>query len=395
MTSTRPMAPEQQPRGPTSRSNSRALTPVEMAQAAVMGALSAALAIVSIVVPFAGGLSLLVAVPMGLLGYRYRLRVLLAAAFAAATITFLIAGISGFMVVLNCAYVGGLTGIIKRRRRGALTVIAVAIVAGVLNGLWIIAVLTILERLRTLTFEALTANVEGMLTALSKFEVFRDSVAETRAIFHVALRNWPALIMSYSIFTMMIVSVVGWWALSRVLERLRGIPDVHKLETPEDTGPVAPVPVRLRQARFRYPGADHDALRPLDLTVDAGEHVAITGANGSEDHVDAAVVRPAADLGQRRAPRRGGPGRTGRHRRRHAASGEPGAGHPGRRRRRVGSAARNPDRRRRPARRSGSDRDGGARHRRPVRRGTAAPRGRRGAGPPTLDADRRRDHHHG
>ena len=39
-----------------------------------MGALSAALAIISVVVPFAGGLSLLVTVPMGLLGYRYRLR---------------------------------------------------------------------------------------------------------------------------------------------------------------------------------------------------------------------------------------------------------------------------------------------------------------------------------
>jgi energy-coupling factor transport system ATP-binding protein len=252
-----------------------------MAQAAVMGALSAALAIVSIVIPFAGGVSLLVAVPMGLLGYRYRLRVLLAAAFAAATITFLIAGISGFMVVLNCAYVGGLTGIIKRRRRGAPTVIAVAVIAGVINGLWIIAVLTVLARLRTLTFEALTANVEGMLTALSKFEVFRDSVAETRAIFHIALKNWPALIMSYSIFTMMIVSVVGWWALSRVLERLRGIPDVHKLQTSEEAGSPEPVPVRLSQARFRYPSADHDALRPLDLTVDVGEHIAITGANGS------------------------------------------------------------------------------------------------------------------
>ena len=76
-----------------------------MAQAAVTGALSAALAIVSIVVPFASGVSLLVAVPMGLLGYRYRLRVLLAAAFAAATITFLIAGISGFMVVLNLSLI--------------------------------------------------------------------------------------------------------------------------------------------------------------------------------------------------------------------------------------------------------------------------------------------------
>lgn len=246
-----------------------------------MGALSSALAIVSIVVPFAVGVSLLVAVPMGLLGYRYRLRVLLAAAFAAATITFLIAGISGFMVVLNCAYVGGLTGIIKRRRRGAPTVIAVSIVAGVLNGLWIIAVLTVLVRLRTLTFEALTANVEGMLTAMSKFEVFRQSVAETRAVFDVALRNWPVLIMSYSIFTMMVVSIIGWWALSRVLERLRGIPDVHKLEAPDEAGSPDPVPVRLRQARFRYPAADHDALRPLDLTVDAGEHVAITGANGS------------------------------------------------------------------------------------------------------------------
>ncbi len=281
MTSTRPKAPEQQPRDPTSRRNPRSLTPVEMAQAAVMGALSAALAIVSIIVPFAGGVSLLVAVPMGLLGYRYRLRVLLAAAFAAATITFLIAGISGFMVVLNCAYVGGATGIIKRRGRGTPTVIAVSIVAGIINGLGIIAMLTLLVRLRTLVFEALTANVEGMLTALSKFELFRDSVAETRAIFHVALRNWPALIMGYSIFTIVIVSVVGWWALSRVLERLRGIPDVHKLETPDETGPAVPVPVRLSQARFRYPGADHDALRPLDLTIDPGEHLAITGANGS------------------------------------------------------------------------------------------------------------------
>ncbi|MGI9124584.1 MAG: ATP-binding cassette domain-containing protein, partial [Mycobacterium sp.] len=99
--------------------------------------------------------------------------------------------------------------------------------------------------------------------------------------FGTALEYWPVLIMSYSIFTIMLVSVVGWWALSRVLERLRGIPDVHKLETPVESGPVAPVPVHLHDARFRYPGADHDALRPLTMTVDPGEHVAVVGANGS------------------------------------------------------------------------------------------------------------------
>ena len=259
----------------------RALTPVETAQAAVMAALSAALAIVSVVVPFAGGLSLLVTVPMGLLGYRYRLRVLLAATFAASAIGFVITGISGFMVVLNCAYVGGLTGIIKRRGGGTPMVIAVSAVAGVLNGLLIIAALTVLVRLRTLTLDAITANINGMLNAIAAVPLLRESAEQTREITGTILRNWPVLIMVNSIFSIMLVSLVGWWALSRVLERLRGIPDVHKLEAVTETGPVAPLPVRMSQARFRYPGADHDALLPLDLTIEAGEHVAVTGANGS------------------------------------------------------------------------------------------------------------------
>lgn len=252
-----------------------------MAQASVMAALSAALTILSIVIPFAGGLSLLVTVPMGLLGYRYRVRVLLAATFAASVIAFLIAGISGFMVVLNCAYVGGLTGIIKRRGRGTPTVVAVSVVAGVISGFFIIAALTVLVRLRTLTFEAMTANVDGVVSVMSRFEPFRPGAEDFKRFFTTALDYWPLLLMGYAILSMMIVTLVGWWALSRVLQRLRGIPDVHKLEPSAEDGPVAPVPVRLAEARFRYPGAAHDALAPLTLTVEAGEHVAVTGANGS------------------------------------------------------------------------------------------------------------------
>jgi energy-coupling factor transport system ATP-binding protein len=63
--------------------------------------------------------------------------------------------------------------------------------------------------------------------------------------------------------------------------RLLGIPDVHKLESSTDTAPVAPVPARLHDVRFRYPTADHDALGPVSLSVEPGEHVAVTGANGS------------------------------------------------------------------------------------------------------------------
>ena len=60
---------------------------------------------------------------MGLLAYRYRLRVLITATVAGAIIAFLIAGMGGFMTVVNCAYIGGLTGIVKRRGRGTLTVL--------------------------------------------------------------------------------------------------------------------------------------------------------------------------------------------------------------------------------------------------------------------------------
>ena len=81
------------------RRGSRPLRPGELAQASVMAALCAATAIIAIVVPFAGALSLLGTVPMGLLAYRYRFRVLIAATVAAGLIAFLIAGLGGLMTV--------------------------------------------------------------------------------------------------------------------------------------------------------------------------------------------------------------------------------------------------------------------------------------------------------
>src|SRR3954471_21631344 len=124
------------------------LQPVELAQASVMAALCAATAIIAVVVPFAAGVSLLGTVPMGLLAYRYRLRVLIAATVAGAVIAFLIAGMGGFMTMVNCAYIGGLTGIVKRRGRGAPTAFAAGVVAGVVFGLFGTGALMILARLR-------------------------------------------------------------------------------------------------------------------------------------------------------------------------------------------------------------------------------------------------------
>ena len=262
-----------------------------------MAALCAATAIISIVVPFAGALSLLGTVPMGLLAYRYRFRVLIAGTVAAGLIAFLIAGLGGLMTVANSAYVGGLTGVVKRRQRGTGTVIVVSFIAGAVFNAFAVAALALLSRLRHLIFDAITANINGaaaVLTGIGRFVTEHpfplsgrigdglDATAHGLQWFlGEALHYWPWLIFANGVVSIVVVSLIGWWALSRVLNRMRGIPDVHKLDAPLDTAPIGPVPVRLDEVRFRYPNTDHDALRPVNLEVEAGEHLAITGANGS------------------------------------------------------------------------------------------------------------------
>lgn len=272
------------------------LRPPEMAQAAVMAALCAACAVIAIVVPFGQVFSLLGTVPMGLLAYRYRIRVLIAATVAGGMITFLVAGLGGFMTVLNCAYIGGLTGIIKRRGRGWPTMLIASLIAGAAFGAFAVGALAVLSRLRHLIFETITANAEGSGrfvdyladtlrgTGMPQLDQLADqlhlSADMVRDLTATALRYWPLLVGGYAILAIMGVSAVGFWALSKVLEWLRGVPDVHKLETPPP-GPVGPLPVRLRDTGFRYPYADHDALQPVSLVVNPGEHVAVVGANGS------------------------------------------------------------------------------------------------------------------
>jgi energy-coupling factor transport system ATP-binding protein len=278
MTATR-RASELRRRGP--------LHPVELAHASVMAALCAATAIIAVVVPFAAGISLLGTVPMGLLVYRFRFRVLVAATVGGATIAFLIAGMGGFMTVINCAYIGLLIGLILRRGRGTLTVLAVGLVAGAVFGAAVVGALAVLVRLRHLIFESMTANVEGVASFLTRIsdwwwlpnmEGFADRL---RTGFAEALRHWPYLLGGWSVVIITVVMLIGWWALSQVINRLTIIPDVHKLDPAPDTAPIAPVPVRLSDVRFRYPTSDHDALGPVSLNIEPGEHVAVTGPNGS------------------------------------------------------------------------------------------------------------------
>src|SRR6476619_3387846 len=232
------------------------LHPVELAHASVMAALCAATAIIAVVVPFAAGISLLGTVPMGLLVYRFRIRVLIAATVAGATIAFLIAGMGGFMTVINCAYIGLLLGLILRRGRGWPTVLVVGLVAGAVFGAAAVAALSVLVRLRHLIFESMTANVNGTAAFLARIPNWwwlpnmDDLAAHLKNGFATALRYWPLLLGGSSVLSITVVMLIGWWGLTQVISRLVVIPDVHKLDSPLDSGAIAPVPVRLTDVRF-------------------------------------------------------------------------------------------------------------------------------------------------
>jgi energy-coupling factor transport system ATP-binding protein len=250
----------------------------------VLGALCAVIAIISVVIPFAAGLALLGTVPTGLLAYRYRLRVLVAATVAAGMIAFLIAGMGGLMTVVHCTYIGGLTGLVKRKGRGTPTVIVSSLIAGIAFGAMTVGALTVMTRLRHLIFAVMTSNVNGVAAFLTRMHM-QGPAAELIRYFTWTLRYWQWWMLVYYGLGVMVVSLIGWWALSRLLERMRGLPDVHKLEAwdgrKDGEAPVGPVPVRLDKVRFRYPGANQDALREVSLDLRVGEHLAITGANGS------------------------------------------------------------------------------------------------------------------
>lgn len=244
--------------------------------------------IIAVVIPFAKSLGVLGILLPGLLAYRLRLRAVIAATVVGGVITFLITGLGGFFAVLNCASVGGLAGFVKRKDRGTPTLLGLSLLVGVVNAAFWVGVFAVSTQLRHLMFVVVTATVDGIAALLAWMRLPRLGAAMQRYLAD-GLDHWPLLLFGYLVFGSAIACFIAWTVLSRVLDRLRDVmPPVYELDAADLSGagisqeaPIAPVPVRLQNVRFRYPGTEQDALNDVNLDVRAGEHVAITGANGS------------------------------------------------------------------------------------------------------------------
>lgn len=280
------------------------LRPIEIATAAVMAALAVVLTVAGWFLPHLGVIAAFAVVPLGVVAHHHRLRALLAAAFAAAVLSFLVAGTGTVTNVVECAAVGGLVGVAKRRGWGLVRLgVGVAVIGPLLAGTSV-GLLAAFSSLRKLTLEQIRNTWKGVAKILGAFPAAAGPVHRVDHFVNVALRDWWASVAVLVMGATVWFAVLGWVFIGAVLDRLRWIRAQDRLDLDADRLPPGPLPVTLDRVTYRYPGATVDALGPLSLTISAGEMVALVGDNGSGKSTLARILAG-------RAPTRGGVHRPG------------------------------------------------------------------------------------
>jgi energy-coupling factor transport system ATP-binding protein len=263
------------------------LRPIELATASVMGGVAVVLTVIGWFLPHLGIIAAFAVVPLGVVAHRYRLRALAAATFAAALISFLVAGTGTVSNIVECAAVGGLVGVGRRRRWSFATVIAGAMVIGPALGAVSVGLLYAFSSLRKLTLQQITNTWKGIRKVLEGLlhlggPTFGDGVVRALNTFvTTAVRDWWITVGVLVILATLWFAVLGWVLLGAVLDRLQWIRAGDRLDVADDEATPCPAPLTLQDVRFRYPGAETDALTGVSLDISAGQMVALLGDNGS------------------------------------------------------------------------------------------------------------------
>ena len=261
-----------------------ALRPVAIANAGVFAALAVVIVSVGAFLPHLGAIELLSVVPFAIVGLRYRVRAVAAAAVAAAFTAFLVAGPPATIVVTGCAVLGGLCGIIRRHGRGFGTIALVASVLAPVSAVLVVGALYIFSAARDLTIGSLRASLVGLGRLADHIPGAAPIVHDAETVCDTLLRAWPlavsaivilavpAGILATNTVVVLIARRVEWLAHSDPLEHV-AYADAAVGEA------IAPVPLELVGAGLRYGGPWGDP-RDMDTGFHAAMDMSVAGPSG-------------------------------------------------------------------------------------------------------------------
>jgi energy-coupling factor transport system ATP-binding protein len=258
------------------------LSAAELAEAAVLGDVALVLSFAGWILPFPLVFFAAATVPFAALTVRRRLRAVVVAAASSGTVAFLL---GGFTLTLNhilVAVLGLSVGLAYRWGWGWVRTALFSVpVVWLPTAAFTLAALAVFSRARKLTFKQIDIGTKGSRKLFRR--VGLDQIAHwgDQGVHWIITHWWiavPIAQLGFFVIAVLVCRRIANPALRR-LDAAFARPGPPGGDDPE--GDPAPLPVVLRDVRYRFPGAETEALRGIDMEVRPNTLVAVVGHNGS------------------------------------------------------------------------------------------------------------------
>lgn len=273
------------------RTGRRRLSATEVAEAAVLADVAAAICVLSRILPIAGAAMLVASIPFAVLGIRRRLSVCVLATVVGWIVGLLFGGYTAANMVGAAAIAGCFSGIAMRREWSPPSVIVRALVivgvpsAGLTTGL-----LAVFSSYREFVFDNIRIGLGGTARLFANAGIAQ--VGEFDDAVRRALEVWPVTITVVGLIGAtlgVLLTTFFVWRPARSIARRLG-PVATDDAPADDTAVVAPVPLHARGVTVVHPETAVPAIAGIDVDVLPRSLVAVVGHNGAGKSTLARVI---------------------------------------------------------------------------------------------------------
>jgi energy-coupling factor transport system ATP-binding protein len=269
----------------------RRLTPVELAEAAVLVDVSLVLCVLGWLLPYGGAFFVAAVVPVVALAARQRVRAVVVGIVAGASLAFIVGGTGLTISFLESAILGAFVGWGRRRAWGrARTVLVTVALVWPVGAAVTVGALLVFSDLRRLTFDQVRNSWSGLARILRNLGL--QGVANAGdTVVSWSITYWYVVVPVVLLVALVAVTWLAQTLSHAVVPRVvvgrphtrLGIADRDgsgAAGVPDDDH-AGPLPARFVDVTFRYPGEPQPTLAGVSLLLDPGRFVAVTGPNGA------------------------------------------------------------------------------------------------------------------